>query len=109
MKSRIAKQPLVGSYSNLKLKLMGSNQNCTKVWNEDNLQWKMTSNGRWPQYIKSWISQQPLVGSCSNLKLKLMGSNQSVQSYETKTTSKGSQPQMKDDFKILKVELLKVE
>ena len=26
MKSRISQQPLVGSYSNLKLKLMGSNQ-----------------------------------------------------------------------------------
>ena len=77
---------------------------CTKVWNEDNLQWKMTSNGRWPQNIKKRISLQPLVGSCSNLKLKLLGSNQRVQSYEMKKISNGRQPQTEDDLKILKVE-----
>ena len=44
---------------------------CTKISNEDDLQWKMTTNGRRPQNMKSGIDQQPLVGSYSNFKLKL--------------------------------------
>ena len=40
MKSRIYQQPLVGSYSNLKLKLMGSKQSAQRY------EMKMTSNGR---------------------------------------------------------------
>jgi hypothetical protein len=40
--------------------------------NEDNLELKMTSNGRQPQNIKRGISQQTLVGSYSNSKLKLI-------------------------------------
>ena len=47
MKSGIYQQPLGGSYSNLKLKLLGSNQ-FTKVSNEDNLQQKTSSNERRP-------------------------------------------------------------
>jgi hypothetical protein len=38
---------------------------------EDDLPWKMTSHGRGPQNIESGISQQPLTGSYSNFKLKL--------------------------------------
>ena len=40
LKSQISQLPLVGSYSNLKLKLMGLNQRVQKC------QMKMTSNGR---------------------------------------------------------------
>ena len=41
--------------------------------NEDNLQWKTTSNGRWPQNMKIWISQQPL-----NMWLLMISTSQSV-------------------------------
>ncbi len=43
MKSRISQQPLVRSYSNLKLKLTGLNQRIKRC------QMKMTSNGRRPK------------------------------------------------------------
>ena len=66
----------------------------------------MTSNGRWPQNMKSGISQQPLVGSYSNFKLKPIGSNQGVQRYQLKMTCSGRWPLMEDDLKILKVEYL---
>ena len=72
-------------------------------WMEDDLKWKMTSNGRWPQNMKSRISQPPLVGSYSNLKLKLMGINQSVQRYQMKMISNGRRPQMEDDLQIWEV------
>ena len=44
----ITHQPMVGSSPNFKLKRREPNQNgikseCKKVWNEDDLQWKMTS------------------------------------------------------------------
>ena len=39
---------------------------------EDDLPWKMTSNGRQTQNINSGISQHPLVGFCSNFKPKFM-------------------------------------
>jgi hypothetical protein len=42
MKTGISQQPLVGSYSNLKLKLIGSNQSKQKY------KMNMTSNGRRP-------------------------------------------------------------
>jgi hypothetical protein len=87
MKSRKSQQPLGGSYSNFKLKLIGTNQSVQKY------ELETTSNGRWPQIMKSRISQQPLVGSYSNLKLKLIGLNRSVQRYELKTTSNGKWPQ----------------
>jgi hypothetical protein len=51
MKRRISQQPLVGSYSNLKLKLMGSNQST------QGYQMKMDSNGRQPSMeddLKIW-------------------------------------------------------
>ena len=64
------------------------------------LEMKTTSNGRWPQNIKSWISQQPLIGSSSNFKLKLRGQNQNWNFL------KWRQPPMEDDLKILKVEYL---
>ena len=53
---------LVRSYSNLKLKLIGSNQSVQSY------QMKMASSGRPPQNMKSGISQ--LVGSYSNLQWK---------------------------------------
>ena len=52
---------------------------------------KTTSDGRWPQNIKSGISQQPLIGSSSNFKLKLRGLNQNWN---------------EDDLKILKLEYI---
>jgi hypothetical protein len=66
---------------------------CTKVSNEDDLQWNTTTNGRGPQNMKSEISQETLVGSYSNLKTETMGSNQSVQRYQMETTSSGRRPQ----------------
>ena len=76
----VSQQPLVGSSSNFKLILRGPNQHqkCLK-WRrspmEDDLNRKRTSNGRWPQNIKTWISQQPLIRSSSNFKPKLRGPN----------------------------------
>ena len=65
IKSGISLQPLIGSFSNFKLKLRMPNY-IVQI-----LRMKTTSNGRQPQNIKSGISQQPLVGSYLNLKLKL--------------------------------------
>ena len=56
-------QPLFGSYSNLKLKIRWLNfivqilkikttSNGRRLTMEDNLQWKTTSNRRWPKIIK---------------------------------------------------------
>ena len=92
MRIRISQPPMVGSYSNLKLKPMGINQSAQRY------QMKTTSNGRWPQNMRIRISQPPMVGSYSNLKLKLMGINQSAQRYQMKMTSNGKQPQMEDDL-----------
>ena len=61
----ISQKLLIGSYSNLKLRLRRPNQSIQI------LQMKTTSHGRWPQNIKSGTSQQPLIGSYSNFKLKL--------------------------------------
>ena len=63
-----------------------------KGFNEDNLQWKTTSNGRWPQNMKIWISQQSLIGSFSNPKYKLIGPNQRQKIFQWR------QPLMKDDL-----------
>ena len=41
-----------------------------KGLDENDLQWKTSPNGRWPQNIQSWISQKPLIGSPSNFKHK---------------------------------------
>ena len=41
-----------------------------KGLDENDLQWKTSPNGRWPQNIKSWISQKPLIGPPSNFKHK---------------------------------------
>jgi hypothetical protein len=38
---------------------------------EDDIQWKMTSNGIYPQNIKSGISQPPLIGLTQTLDLSL--------------------------------------
>ena len=57
-------------FSNLKLKIIGPNQN------EKFLLIKTTANRRQPQNLKHRISQQPLIESSSNLKLKLSGPNQ---------------------------------
>ena len=65
------------------------------------LEMKMTSNGRWPQNIKSWISPQPLIESSSNFKLRLRGPNQNWKWL------KWTWPTMEDDLKILKVEYIR--
>ena len=57
IKSGISQQPLIGVYSNSKIKLRWTNY-IIQI-----LKIKMTSNGRLPQNIKSGISQQPLIGS----------------------------------------------
>jgi hypothetical protein len=59
----------------------------------------MTSNGRWPQNIKSEISQQPLIGSYTNFKLKY---DQTILCKPLKWR----RPSMEDDLKILKVKYL---
>ena len=55
IKSLISQQLLIGSYSNLKLKLRGPNH--TKKM----IEIKMTFNGRGHQIIKSLIPQQLLI------------------------------------------------
>ena len=105
MKSRISQQPLVRSYSNMKLKLTGLNLKVKRCHMKMKSK-KTTLNGRWPQNMKSRISQQQLVRSYSNLKLKLIGLNQRIQRCQMKMTSNGRQPKMEDDLKIWKVEYL---
>ena len=82
---------------------MGLNQS-QKGFNEDNLQLKTNSNGRWPQNMRIWISQQALIGSSSNFKHKLMGPHQSqitkVTKVLMKTTLNERRPLMEDDLKI---------
>ena len=80
IKGWISQQPLLGSSSNLKLKL--------------------TANGRQHQNIKAWIYQQPLVGFSTNFKLKLRGPNQNW-----KCLKRRRHP-MEDNLKKLKVEYL---
>ena len=62
IKSGISQQPLIGSYSNFKLRVRRSQQS-VKI-----LQMKTTSHKRRPQNIKSGIYQEPLIGSYSNFK-----------------------------------------
>ena len=64
------------------------------AWNEDDLQWNTTSNGRRPLNIKSWISQQPLIGSSLNFKLKLRGQ------YQNQRCLRWRPKQMEEDLKI---------
>jgi hypothetical protein len=94
IKSWISQQPLIGSSSNLKLKLRGPNKNIKL------LEMKTTSNGRRPQNIKSWIPQQPIIGSSSNFKLKLIGPNKNTKCL------KWRRPPMEDDLKILNIKYL---
>ena len=68
--------------------------------NEDDLQWKKTSNGRRPQNIKSGISQKLLIGSYSNLNFSL---DDQIIFYNSEKRRK---PPMDDDINILKVEYL---
>ena len=73
-----------------------------KLWQpqmEDDLQWKTTSNGRWPQIIKSGISQQPLIGSYSIMKHNLIWPKNILSCF------KWWRPLTKDDLKILKREI----
>ena len=70
---------LSSHWSDLSQILSISSWDQTKVkkgFDEDDLQWKTISNGRWPQNMKSWIYQQPLIGSSLNFRHKLMGPNQ---------------------------------
>ena len=82
---------------------LGDQAQIKNASNEDDLQWKTTLNGRWPQNIKSGISQQPLIGSSSNFKLKLRGQNKIKNAWyeddlQWKTTSNGRRPPMEDDL-----------
>ena len=56
---------------------------------------KTTSNGRWPQNIKSGISQQPLIEPFSNFNLKFRGPNWKKKLLEMKTISNRRRPQIK--------------
>jgi hypothetical protein len=70
MKSLISQQPLVGSYSNSKLMIIGSNQSVQRY------QMKMNSNRKRPlteDDLKSGISQQPLVRSSANFVNEAIG------------------------------------
>ena len=93
IKIGIFQLPLIGSSSNFNHKLMGPNQS-KKSFNEDDIQWKTTSNGRWPQNMKIWISQQPLSRPSSNFKQKLMGSYQNQIRFQWRRHS------MEDNIKI---------
>ena len=47
--------------------------NVSNISNEDDLKWKMASNGRLPKITKKkWISQQPLARSSPNFELRLI-------------------------------------
>jgi hypothetical protein len=62
IKCKISQQPLVGSYPNFKLKLIGPNQSLQKFKIEDDI------NGRRSQNIKCRIPQQLMFGSYPNFK-----------------------------------------
>ena len=53
-----------------------------KYLNEEDITWKMTSHGRWPQNIKSAMSQQPQFGLYSNFKLNLRWPNHILQIFK---------------------------
>ena len=59
--------------------------------NENDLQWKMTSSGRWPQNVKSWISQYPVI--FVKFELKLREANQKQKGLKQRW------PPMEDDLK----------
>ena len=87
IKSWISQQPLIGSFSNLKLTLRGPNQN-KKI-----LEMKTKPKGRRPQNIKSCISQQPLIRSSNFFEISLKGTKQKLKKawneddLQRKTTS----------------------
>ena len=56
IKIGITQQPLIGFYSNLKLKIRLPKIKLSNPWNET------ASNGRRPKNIKRGISQKPLYG-----------------------------------------------
>ena len=94
-------------WSNLPQILTLSSGDQTKVkigFNEDDLQWKTTSNGRWPQNMKIWISQQPLIGYSSNFKHKLIRSYQIQKRFQWRRPS--FEDLMEDDLKVQKFEYL---
>ena len=62
---------------------------CNKYYSdEEDLQWKMTSN------FQIEISQKPLVRSSPNFKLKLIWTYQTINIIQMKTTSNGRWPQI---------------
>ena len=65
VKPGISQPPLIGAFSNFKIKLMGPNQNL-KLHDM-----KTTFHGRLLQNIKSGISQHPLIRSYSDFNLSL--------------------------------------
>ena len=101
VKSKISQQHLVGYFPNFNLTLRGPKLKCTKAWNEDelqlkmtsngrrppkedDLQWKTTSNGKQPQNMKIEIYQQPLVWFSNKSKM-----DQTDVQRQIKTTSYG--------------------
>ena len=83
----------------LLISLLAPNLNCRPTelkWPNQTVQMfqmKMTSNGRWPQNIKSGIYQQPLVGPYLNLKLKLMWANTILRMLQIKMNCNRRRPQ----------------
>ena len=65
----------------------GEQTKVKKSFNEDTLQCKTTSNGRWLQNMKIWIPQQPLIGSSSDFMHKLMEPYQSQIRFQWGRTS----------------------
>ena len=97
IKSRISQQPLIRSYSNLKLMLKGLNQSikrCQIYGTYYNILQRNTT------YLRNI-----LVRSYSNLKLTLIGLNQRLQRCQMKMTSNERRPKM-EDLKMWKVEYL---
>ena len=66
---------------------------------EDDIQWKMTSNGRLPQMskVKYLNNYWPDLPQISNL--GLYDQKQTLQIFQMKMTSNGRRPQMEDYFK----------
>ena len=93
MKSRICQQPLVGSYSNLKLKLIWLYQRVHKC------QMKMTSNGSWPKMeddFKIWEIEYLSNHRSDLTKIWNLSLWDSTKGY---TRVKWRWPLMKDDLK----------
>jgi hypothetical protein len=82
---------------------------CTKIWNEDDLHQKTTSNGRRPQIednLKCKMTSNgrwPPIVNDLQLKMTSNGRGPLIEDYlQWKTTSRGRRPPMEDDLQWFK-------